>query len=75
VLWEQLVADLRRAGAKGAPMRAMLFKIQASYAHGLPRQSVELTGREGGPVELAAARASLTQKILGTLHTPTVPPQ
>ncbi len=74
-LWDQLMADLRRAGPKGAPMRAVLFKIHASYAHGMPRQVVELTGRDGGPVELAAVRESLVQKIGGALHAPTRPPQ
>jgi hypothetical protein len=75
ILWTRLMEDLRRAGAKGAPMRAALFKIQAAYAHGLPRQSIELTGGEGGPVELAAVRASLVRKIQGALHAPVLPPQ
>jgi hypothetical protein len=65
ILWDRLNEDLHRAGAKGAPMRILLFKIQASYAHGMPRQSLEVTGRDGGPVELAAVRESLARKILG----------
>ena len=49
--------------------QALLMFI-VEQGHGRARQQVELSGREGVPIELAAVRESLVKKIAGALPTP-----
>jgi hypothetical protein len=64
-LWDQIMADLTAAGDKAGNLRAILLRLGAAYAHGLPPQTFRLTGESGGPIDLAVVRAELTRKITG----------
>jgi hypothetical protein len=63
---ERLLLNVRLAAAREANVAA---EIVLAYGWGKPSQAVELTGKDGGPVEVSDARERITARLAALVST------